>query len=153
MILEAGDAHVRDSDLVFHESFEGPASVRANGGAVAGGAFVRGLTGSGYVALANTKANIRYRSIENNFPVNEGTIEFWVRPNWGTETARSHQFVRAGAFLVIERHESEVRSEEARGSAKAGSHIEHTCVCSDARKLSELCRGFSAPDVKLVDRR
>ena len=106
VILKAGDAHVRDSDLVFHESFEGPTSVRANGGAVAGGAFVRGLAGRGYVSLANTKAHIRYRSIENIFPVNEGTIEFWVRPNWGAETATSHQFVRAGAFLVIERHES-----------------------------------------------
>ena len=89
---------------VFYEPFEGPASVEANGGTVTRGAFVRGFTGKGYVVLPGTDGKIKFPRIGDFFPVAQGTLELWVRPNWGTDDNKAHHFVTAQRFLEISRN-------------------------------------------------
>ncbi|MAE67069.1 MAG: hypothetical protein CMJ18_22640 [Phycisphaeraceae bacterium] len=90
-----GEAAPDHGDLVLHEPFEDRTLLVGSGATVKGGHFVRGFVGRGFTAL-NHGHGIRY-AIGDRFPIHEGTLELWVRPNGSGTDAGSRAFIHAGA--------------------------------------------------------
>jgi hypothetical protein len=70
-----------EANILFYEPFESTKTISDNGGSITGSlSFVKGVTGNG--ATMSDSAHVKY-PMNNNFNLNEGTIQFWV---WSPNT-------------------------------------------------------------------